>query len=149
PVVADTGRIYVLYTKETEKTDMRQHCGVMGCVYSDDSGHTWQAGADNPVPKNQYDNPDPDIPPNWIVWQKPIRDANGCWFAGYTPWRSHQVLPPPTKPWVDQDSRCGFVRFENIHEGPDPADLRLTWLPESGVGLAVPHRDHPHIAVAE
>lgn len=142
PVVANTGRIYVLYTKETEKTDMRQHCGVMGCVYSDDSGRTWQAGADNPVPKNQYDNPDPDIPPNWIIWQKPIRDANGRWFAGYTQWSSHQVVPPPTKHWVDQDSRCGFVRFDTIHEGPDPGDLRLTWLPESGVGLAVPHRDH-------
>lgn len=149
PIVADTGRIYCLYTKETPKVDLKQIGGVMGCVYSDDNGHTWQVGADNPVPKNQYDNPDPDIPPNWIVWQKPIRDGKGCWFSGYTQWTSHQVVPPPTNHWVDQDSRSGFVRFDNLHEGPDPADFKLTWLPDSGVGLAVPHRDHPDLAVAE
>jgi hypothetical protein len=149
PVVADTGRIYCFFTKETPKTDMRQHCGVMGCVYSDDSGHTWQVGADQPVPKNQYDNPDPEIPPNWIVWQKPIRDSQGRWFTGYTQWSSHQVVPPPTRNWVDQDSRAGFLRFDNLHTGPDPADLRLTWLPANGEGLVVLHREYPQIVVAE
>ena len=63
PVVADSGRIYCFFTKETPKTDIRQASGVMGCVYSDDVGHTWQTGADILVPKDRYDNPDPDIPP--------------------------------------------------------------------------------------
>ena len=58
------------------------------------------------------------------------------------------AVPPPTPNWVDQDSRSGFVRFDNIHQGPDPADLKLTWLPRAGEGLVVPHRDYP-ISVAQ
>ena len=98
PVVAKTGRIYCFYTKETEKTDQRQGGGVMGSMYSDDNGRTWTDGADIPVPKTKYDHPDPDTPPNWIVWQIPIRDAKGRWIAGYSRTTSEKAIRKHSSP---------------------------------------------------
>jgi hypothetical protein len=149
PVVSRKGRIYCFYTKETAKVDVRQMSGVMGCHYSDDNGHTWIAGKDIQVPKTRFDNPDPEIPPNWIVWQKPIRDRKGRWIAGYTRWSSAKVIERPSKNWTDQDSRSGFLRFENIDENPLPEEIRITWLPSDREGLEVPHNTYPEISVSQ
>lgn len=149
PIVAKTGRIYCFYTKETENYDQRQSSGVMGTAFSDDNGHTWKNGADLTVPKTKYDNPDPSIPPNWIVWQKPVRDRNGHWIAGYTRTSSEAAVKKPGPNWPDIDSRSAFVRFENADDGPDPKDLRLTWLPAGSDGLEVPHKTYPKISVCQ
>jgi len=149
PIVSKTGRIYCFYTKELEKTDERQSSGAMGCAYSDDNGHTWKFGKDINVPKNKYDNPDPSIPPNWIVWQKPIRDGRGHWIAGYTQTSSETVVKRPSRNWPDTDSRCAFIRFVNIDEGPDPKDLKIMWFPTDIEGLEVPHKIYPHISVCQ
>lgn len=151
PVVASTGRIYCFFTKETPKTDQRQAGGVMGSVYSDDNGKTWTDGADFTVPKvPNYDHPDPDIPPNWIVWQKPIRDAKGRWIVGYSRTCSTKAIPKPGRNWVDIDTRSGFIRFDNLDEGPEPKDLKLTWLPKDDLdGLEVPHKLYPQIAFSQ
>ena len=39
--------------------------------------------------------------------------------------------------------------FENIDEGPEPAALRITWLPVDGPGLEVQHRDIPNFSTAQ
>lgn len=151
PVVAGSGRIYIFFTSETEKTDERQAGGVMGSVYSDDNGHTWADGTDIEVPKvPNYDHPDPEVPANWIVWQKPIRDAKGRWIVGYSRTSSTKAIPKPGRNWVDIDTRSGFIRFDNIDQGPAPKDLKLTWLPKNDLdGLEVPHKVYPQIAFSQ
>ena len=92
------------------------------------------------MPRNRFDNPDPRVPKNWIVWQKPIRDRKGRWLAGYTQCTSKSLLPPEiAKRWYQTESRCQFMRFENLDEGPAPENLRITWLPEDESGLEVTH----------
>ncbi|MDR1092364.1 MAG: exo-alpha-sialidase [Prevotella sp.] len=149
PVVSKKGRIYCFFTKEALNPDTKQHSGVLGCFYSDDNGHTWIEGKDISVPKNKYDNPDPAYTPNWIVWQKPIRDGGGRYVGGYTQWTSETVVKrPDAQGWVNQDSRSYFVRFENIDDNPLPENLIITWLPKKRKGIEVPHRDYP-ISVAQ
>ena len=141
PVVARTGRIYIFYTKQTTLNDGNpQGCGAMGCCLSDDDGHTWRDGADIAMPRNRFDSADPNVPKNWIVWQKPIRDRQGRWLAGYTQGTSKSLVPPAiAKRWWLGDSRCQFMRFENLDEGPAPEELKITWLPDDESGLEVPH----------
>lgn len=149
PIVSKKGRIYCFYTKETEHPDTRQHSGVMGCFFSDDNGHRWSQGKDIIVPKNRFDNADPAYTPNWIVWQKPIRDSKGRYISGYTQWSSESVVESPGKNWTDQDSRASFVRFENIDENPLPENLKISWLPVDREGLEVPHQIYPQISVCQ
>ncbi|MBN1292039.1 MAG: exo-alpha-sialidase [Candidatus Latescibacteria bacterium] len=149
PIVADTGRIYCFYTKEIEKNDLRQSSGTMGCMYSDDNGHTWIEGADITMPRNRYDNPDPSYPKNWIVFQKPIDDGRGHYIAGYTHVTSPSVREKPSPNWTDIDSRCAFMRFDNIKGGPDPSDLKISWLPTDNEGIEVPHKIYPDISVCQ
>ena len=150
PVVSGKGRIYVFFTRETPVVDnSRQGSGAMGCLTSDDDGHTWQPGPDIPMPRNRFDHPDPSVPLNWIVWQKPIRDAQGRWFAGYTQCTSQSRLERTYKGWVNHDSRSAFLRFENLDEAPDPANLEITWLPKDREGLEVTNPVYPEMSVAQ
>lgn len=151
PVVSRQGRIYCFYLKETGIADVhRQMTGTMGCAYSDDNGYTWVDSFEIPMPRNKYDHPDPSIPKNWIVWQKPVRDSKGRWVAGYTQWTSKSVRPvPPTESWYSEDSRCKFMRFENIDIGPDPNDIEITWLPEDENGVEVLFPGSELISVAQ
>jgi len=150
PVVSKQGRVYVFYTRETPVVDNnRQGSGAMGCLVSDDDGHSWTPGQDMTMPRNRFDHADPSIPGNWIVWQKPVRDANGRWLAGYTQCTSQSRLEKTYKGWVNQDSRCAFLRFENIDEAPDPADVEITWLPTDREGLEVTNPVYPEMSVAQ
>ncbi len=150
-IAAKTGRIYLFYTKQTEHTDRNpQGCGTMGCMVSDDNGHTWSPGLDIPMPRNRFDHPDPNVPKHWITWQLPIRDSQGRQIVGYTQCTSPAVNKRMwTFGWWAIESRCQFMRFENIDEGPDPADLKITWLPKDPNGLAVRHPNHDWSALQE
>ena len=149
PVVSAQGRVYAFYTKEIDRYDnSRQGSGTMGCLTSDDNGHTWTPGCDIPMPRNRFDHPDPAVPRNWIVWQKPVRDSMGRWLAGYTQCSSSTVVASPDG-WWTQDSRCAFMRFENIDDGPPPDDVRVTWLPATSEGIEVPHRNYPELSTAQ
>ncbi|MFH1570754.1 MAG: sialidase family protein [Gemmatimonadota bacterium] len=148
-LVADTGRVYCFYTREVDRFDnSRQGCGTMGCLTSDDCGHTWRERADIPMPRNRFDHPDPAVPRNWIVWQKPGRDSRGRWLAGWTQCTSKAVRPFP-EGWWTIDSRCAFMRFENLDSGPEPEDLEISWLPRDCEGLEVPHRYYRDLSVAQ
>jgi len=150
PVVSRQGRIYCFYLKETGVSDVhRQQTGAMGCIYSDDNGRTWTPGDDIPMPRDRYDHPDPVVPRNWIVWQLPIRDSQGRWLVGYTQWTSKAVRPDPPGDWTSEDSRCKFMRFDNIDENPDPKEVKITWLPQEEDGLTVAYPGRDDISVAQ
>lgn len=149
PVVARSGRIYCFYTSEQPKSDLRQASGLLGCLVSDDDGFTWKRAPDLSVPKARFDHPDADVPPNWIVWQQPVRDRQGRWIVGCTKVSSPAVVPRPGPNWPDIDSRSAFLRFENLDAGPPPEELSISWLPKDGPGLEVPHAVYPKVSVCQ
>ncbi len=149
PIVTGKGRIYIFYTKEIAISDnSRQLSGTMGCIYSDDNGHTWSAPEEIEMPRSRYDNPDERYPKNWIVWQKPIKDSKDNWMAGYTLWTSYKVKESENN-WVNADSRCYFMRFINLENNPLPKEIEIEWLPEQDKGLEVQNPVYPHMSVAQ
>lgn len=149
PIITEKGRIYIFYTKEVEISDNSpQISGTMGCIYSDDNGHSWSSPEEIEMPRSKYDNPNEKYPKNWIVWQKPIKDSEDKWIAGYTLWTSNKVVNSE-KNWVNTDSRCYFMRFININENPLPENIKIEWYPENDKGLEVQNPVYPHMSVAQ
>lgn len=149
PIVSEKGRIYIFYTKEIEIFDNnRQGSGRMGCIYSDDNGFLWTEPKEIEMPRSKYDNPDVKYPKNWIVWQKPVKDNEGKWIAGYTLITSESVFKSE-KNWVNADSRCYFMRFVNIDENPEPENIKIEWYPENDKGLEVQNNTYPHLSTAQ
>ncbi|MDF2921487.1 MAG: BNR/Asp-box repeat protein [Paenibacillaceae bacterium] len=151
PVVSRSGRIYCFWTKFVGIIDNhRQMTGWMQCAYSDDNGYTWIEGGYIPFKRTAKDYPDPSMPPNWIVWQLPIRDSQGRPLVGFTRHSSIRARGETVLDgWGAQDSRCEFIRFDNIDEGPHPNELRLTWLPEGDGGLQAPLPGKPGYSFAQ
>jgi len=125
PMVSKSGRIYVLHNRHIGVNDMFTHTtGLMEGTYSDDGGTTWSEGQTIARPRTRWDNPDPAIPGNWIVWQRPNRLSNGKYYVGYTHWVSPSA--PRQGPWKIS-SVVEFMRFENLDDDPEPADLKISW----------------------
>ena len=149
PVISRTGRIYCFYNRTVgirmpSVADLR-------CKYSDDDGYTWIDGeVDIPYRRTRFDHPDPTVPPMCIVWQKPTRDAKGRPIVPFTRSTHPYVLPELNAAHMGShvhigECRCEFLRFDNIDEGPDPKDLKLTWLPDDAEELiAVTIDFEPH-----
>jgi hypothetical protein len=137
-IVSRAGRVYFFFNRCIGFWDQSYTTnGVMRCTYSDDDGRTWNPGGDVPFRRREgHDHPDPKVPPAWIVWQPAVRDAKGRWIAGFTRWSSPEKFPRP-KTGYHPDSRSELMRFDNIDEGPDPQDLKITWLPD-GDSISVP-----------
>lgn len=148
PIVSRQGRIYCFFKRDVPHPSGRKG-NPMGCFYSDDDGHTWIEGADIALPRTRWDHPDPQIGPNWIVWQKPSRDPQGRWLVGYTLTTDIAVCAFQPVGWWEQEGRCKFMRFDNIDDGPDPADLRITWLPLDEEGITVPFASYPGASKCE
>jgi hypothetical protein len=149
PIASKSGRLYIFYTKELEVSDnSRQGSGAMGCIISDDNGHTWSAPSEIKMPRSKYDNPDPKFPKNWIVWQRPIRDQEGKWIAGYTLITSESIMKSEPN-WVNADSRAYFMRFMNIDEDPDPDNIHIEWYPAEDKGLEIENPVYPQMSVAQ
>lgn len=125
PLPSKQGRLYCFYTK-AEKAGI-WFGGNMGRLYSDDDGEMWAEGPDFSMPC-----PNPTEPDWFIVWQKPFRDSKGRWMAGY----SAGV--------VDGAVGSYFMRFDNIDEGPDIEEMRITLLPLDGRGLNLPKYASDH-----
>ncbi len=151
PITSRSGRIYVIWNQYQGIDDViHQHTGAMACSYSDDLGVTWSQPAEIPMPRSPHDHTDPTVPSNWIVWQKPIRDLEGKWFTGFTRWVSKAVRTPPhNNSWTAWESVVEFMRFENLDENPEPADIRIAYSAWGDQALRVPHYQNPLLSVAQ
>lgn len=152
PLVSRRGRVYVLYSQSIGKTDsFVHHTAWIHGIFSDDRGTTWSAPQPVPVARSIHDHPDPAMPPNMLVWQKPLRlGRDGRYLAGFTRWTSFAVRPPiPAKGLGSADSRVEFMRFENIDDHPAPRDLRISWFAANEQALAVPFPGFPQNSVCQ
>jgi BNR repeat protein len=150
PLVSKQGRIYALWNQYQGVADYHhQITGTMDGCYSDDYGKTWSKPATIPMPKSAYDHPDPDMPSNWIVWQKPILDKEGKWFTGFTRWVSPKVRQKPvSNSWTSMEAVVQFMRFENIDEHPEVKDIEITWSADADA-LRVGHYLKPMLSIAQ
>ncbi len=151
PMVSRSGRIYVLYSRHVGVNDVFTHTtGLMAGIYSDDAGATFSPEQIIPMPPSRWDNPDPAVPANWIVWQKPLRLSEGKYFVGFTRWVSPAVRhAPPVDHWTGQESVVEFMRFENLDDDPAPGDLAVSYFAGDDEALRVGFRGHPEVSVAQ
>lgn len=151
PLVSKSGRIYVLYSQHVGKVDTFPHTtGKLDGIFSDDHGRTWSSPQTVPLPRSNRDNPDPAFPPNFIVWQKPLRlTKDGRYFVGLTRWTSRAVAKNPGKTWHTHDARVEFIRFDNVDANPAVADLKLSWFAANTNALAVPVAGHPETSACQ
>jgi hypothetical protein len=151
PLVSKSGRIYVLYSQHVGKFDtFYHHTGWLRGIFSDDLGRTWSASQQIPVARSRNDNPDPEMPPNMLVWQKPLRLGQADkYLVGFTRWTSKAVRKNPTSSWISHDSRVEFMRFENVDENPRVEDLKISWFAANERALAVPFPGHPEVSVCQ
>jgi hypothetical protein len=141
----------VAYSRHVGINDVFSHTtGWMGCRCSDDCGRSWSEEQIVPMPRSKWDNPDPSVPANWIVWQKPLRLSEGKYLAGFTRWVSPAVRPPaPMKVWWAEASVVEFMRFENVDDDPQPGDLRISFFMSDDDALQVGLIGHPDVSVVQ
>ncbi len=151
PMLSKTGRLYAVWNQYQGIADYHhQITGTMDACYSDDMGKTWSAPQTVPMEHSPYDHPDGKHPSNWIVWQRPIRDLDGKWFTGFTRWLSPEVrTKAPINSWTGMESVVEFMRFENIDENPEPADIKITPSAWGDKALRVPHYLKPSLSIAQ
>jgi len=128
PVVASkTGRIYCFYC-ESPAGKLGGASGILGCHISDDNGKTWAYQGYILFPDCFADLRDISTQNgSIIVWQKPIRDSKGTQMVGYS--LCNKEYP---------QGCCRFMRFDNIDEGPDFGDIKITWLSLEGDTISMP-----------
>lgn len=122
-MVSKSGRIYIVYNQYQpgKVSTNRQHTGLMTGIYSDDLGETWSEPQLIAQPRTSNDSPDVTIPPEWVVWQKPLRLAEGGkYLVGVT----RYVAPQYHEKFR---TVVEFIRFDNIDEDPEPKDLVARW----------------------
>ena len=151
PMVSKSGRIYVIYNQNQGSSGwIKMHTGTMDGVYSDDGGATWSKPQNIPMPKSPYDDPDGDVPPEWIVWQRPMRDLSGGYFVGYSHWVNKAAATlKEVEGWTQIESVCEFMRLTNIDDDPQPRDLDVRYSAWGDEALRVPHYKHPLLSVAQ
>ncbi len=151
PLVSDSGRIYVIYSRYTGKPGwIRMHTGIMEGIYSDDDGKSWSSPEQIIMPLSPYDDPTGEVPSEWIVWQKPIKDLKGNYFTGYTRWANpKKSVLKEKKAWTWIDSVCEFMRFTNIAEDPEVKDIKIEYSAWGEKSLKIPRYIGPNISVAQ
>lgn len=151
PLVSRSGRIYVVYNRHRGiKGWIKFHTGTMAGFYSDDGGETWTEPQEIAMPKSPYDDPEGKTPPEWIVWQKPMRDLSDNHFVGYSHWVNQAVAYlKEVSQWPEIESVVEFMRFVNVDDDPEPRSLVIRYSAWGEHALRVPHRDHPLLSVAQ
>jgi len=152
PMVSRSGRIYVLYNQNDGTQGwIKMHTGRMDGVYSDDGGKTWSGPQTVSMPASPFDDPAGKSPPEWIVWQNPVRDLQGRYFVGYTHWLHPEraLLKEDADVWSKIESVVSFMRFLNVDADPEVRDLEITWSAWGDRALRVPHYLHPLLSVAQ
>lgn len=125
PMVSKSGRIYVIYNQYVpgKVSTNRQHTGLMTAIYSDDKGETWSEPKLVPnVPRTNNDASDTSIPPEWVVWQRPLRlGKDGTYLVGVTRYAApehHHKYRTVTE----------FIHFPNIDDDPEADEIELNWV---------------------
>ena len=158
PLVSKSGRthgvrarIYVVYNQNQGNAGwIMMHTGTMDAVYSDDNGATWSAPQNLPLPKSPFDDPEGAVPPEWIVWQQPMRDLSGGYFVGYSHWVNKAAATlKEVSGWTEIESVCEFMRFVNVDDDPEPKDLTVRYSAWGDKALRVPHWKHPLLSIAQ
>ena len=145
PVVNGAGRIYLLYSYYGG--DHRLHGGACGMAWrvSDDGGASWSdrvVRTIRPAPVDADDGAS-----SFLFWRQAEWDAHGRPLLGFTRLAMSPSLAerPPKRKWCQ--SEC--LRIENLDVSPDPAALRLSYLPaETEEALKVPQPEEPEISWA-
>jgi len=151
PMVSKSGRIYVVYNQHQGIAGwVKFHTGTMSGIYSDDNGQTWSAPQDIPLPRSPYDDPAGKVPPEWIVWQAPLRDLQGGYFIGYSHWLNKAVAHyKQVETWTQIESVVEFMRFTNIDDNVPPRELRVRYSAWGDKALRVPYYRDPLLSVAQ
>ncbi|MCC6679555.1 MAG: exo-alpha-sialidase [Phycisphaeraceae bacterium] len=152
PLVSRSGRVYVIYSQHQGVYDtFFQAAGLMTGICSDDNGQSWSEPQTITMPRSMYDNPDPAIPAEWIVWQRPDRlTSDGRYLVGMTRSVSKMVRHPrPVDSWIASESVVEFLRFDNVDDDPDPGDLQIRFLTPDEKALRVGFPDHPQVSVVQ
>lgn len=127
PLVSKSGRIYLLYNQFVPGivSTNRQHTGLLRGIYSDDDGVTWSQPETIPMPRTANDSVNPDILPEWVVWQKPLRlAADGKYMVGMT-----RYMPPELH--KKRRTAVEFLRFENIDDDPAASAIKISWFAQN------------------
>lgn len=143
PMVSRSGRVYVLYNQfiPGRVSTNRQHTGVMMGIYSDDDGDTWSLPVEIPIPRTSNDSDDPAIPPEWVIWQRPLRQGkNGAYLVGV----SRHVAP---KMHAHYRSVTQFIHFDNIDDNPEIKDLTVRWVLDEKVLHRGVYCEEPSIVI--
>lgn len=144
PMVSHAGRIYIIYNQFVpgKVATSRQHTGLMMCICSDDNGVTWSKPAELPIPRNSYDPLDTTIPPEWVVWQRPLRQGkNGNYLVGVT----HMSAPHAH---AKRRTATSFIHFDNIDQNPEPKDVAVRWVMTGENALEhKTHCEEPSVAI--
>ena len=142
-------RIWCFYNKNIGIDDARTaDTGVLRCRFSDDDGVSWSRQTfDYPIAPSAISNPDPAVPPTWIVYQNPGLTPEGAVLAGFTRWASNAV--DPGAGMLERTSEVCFVRFENILSEADPGELVVTTWPKASHGLRVESPFRPGVSMAQ
>ena len=133
PLVSKSGRIYLLYNQFVPGivSTNRQHTGLMRGIFSDDDGATWSEPETIPMPRSANDSSNPDILPEWVIWQKPLRlAADGRYLVGMT-----RYMPPEFH--KKRRTAVEFLRFENIDSDPAVSAIQIAWFAQNEKTISV------------
>ena len=149
-MVSDKGRIYVLYNRHIGRNDVFSHTtGLMAGVWSDDLGRTWSPEEFISMPRTCWDHPDPSMPANWIVWQRPERLSQGKHLVGFTRWLTADRNVPRPQYWWGYQTVVSFFRVENLDAHPPVSGLNLTYFHEGSNALKAPFPGNPNQTVIQ
>ena len=142
PLVSKSGRLYVLYNQFVpgKVSTNRQHTGIMMGIYSDDDGATWTKPEEIAMPRSINDSPDTSIPPEWVVWQKPLRlGKNGNYLVGV----SRHAHPSQHSQYR---TLTEFIHFDNVDANPSINDIVVRWVQTNDKALHIGvHCEEPAI----
>jgi len=145
--VPDKNRLYVFYSKSIGVFDPPPgSTGEMRFVFTDDDGETWSREHTIEMRRTAIMAPDPEVPPNWIIWQQPV-ELDGQIIGCGTVWSSAQLAQQ--KPDAPVESECWFWRFDNLLTEDDPGKIRVTMLPDGDHGLRLPNAPGSKASTAE
>ena len=142
PIVAEGGRIYLLYTCRTRGW----HARGMKCSASEDGGVTWRDGVELPCPSSSPVD-DPELGPMWICCSGAHTCPDGSVLIPFTRWADNPDLPYGACAPQDLHSQAEVMRFENLAARPEPGDIELVSLTVKNP-VTVAHPRDPRASLA-